>query len=65
LVAVGGDQCPVKQAIKNFLACSAFDILGKPADLALVMLMGIGQDGMLGWGELDGHEVTPIKIGGY
>ena len=41
--------------IKHLLAGTALDIVGKPDDLAIAVVVSMGQDGMLGRGELGVH----------
>ena len=36
--AVAGDQCAVEKCVQHLLACAAFDVVGKPVDLAASVL---------------------------
>jgi hypothetical protein len=50
--AVGGDQGAVEQAVEHLLARAAFDVVREPVDLAAGVFEGVGQDRVLGRGQL-------------
>jgi hypothetical protein len=61
--AVGGDQGAVEQAVEHLLACAAFDVVGEPVDLAASVFEGVGQDRVLGWGQLGGGHLLLLVQG--
>jgi len=53
-LAIGRDQGAVEQAVEHLFARAAFDVVGEPVDLAAAGVDGLGEDGVLGRGELGG-----------
>ncbi len=63
VIALARDQSAIGKTVDDLLAGTAFDGVWKPDDLALGVLMGVGQHCLLRDGELGGHGDVLIDVG--
>jgi hypothetical protein len=53
----------LNKPVEHLLACAAFDVVGEPVDLAAGVFDGVGQDRVLGRGQLGGgHVAAPSMV---